>query len=142
VTVDGAPQGVLIEPMPGEWQTFTFDPRNDAIVEFTGDGVLHTPSGKGTLECLAFSIVDGVGPYTVYLDEIDLPCDVPGDFDHDGDVDLSDFGHFQRCFSGPGNPFPDGCRSADFDLDGDVDGLDFDGYRGCLHGANLPPGCW
>ncbi len=140
--VDGAPQGVLIEPMLGQWQTFTFDPRNDPIVAFTGDGVLSTPSGKGTLECLAFSIVDGVGPYTVYLDEIDFLCDLPGDFDHDGDVDLSDFGYFQHCFSGPGNPFPDGCRSADFDLDGDLDGLDFDGYRGCFNGANQPPGCW
>jgi len=136
-----APQGVLIEPMPGQWQTFIFDPRKDPIVTFTGDGVLYSASNKGTIECLAFSIVDSAGPFTVYLDDIDFLCDTPGDFDYDGDVDQSDFGHFQLCLSGSDNPLTSGCRSADFDHDSDVDGFDFSGYQPCLSGANEPPLC-
>lgn len=34
---------------------------------------------------------------------------IPGDFDTDGDVDQSDFGIFQRCYSGENNPADPGC---------------------------------
>ena len=139
----GAPQGVLVEPMPGVWQTLIFDPRNHPLVSYTGDGVLYSATGKGTLECLAFSIVDGVGPFTVYIDDIDFLCDTPGDFDYDGDADQSDFGHFQACF-GAVNLSPaslTGCRSADFDLDTDVDSTDFTGWEPCLNGPARPPAC-
>jgi hypothetical protein len=33
-----------------------------------------------------------------------LAFSTPADFDHDGDVDLSDFGVFQGCFNGPNRP--------------------------------------
>ena len=32
---------------------------------------------------------------------------VPGDFDKDGDVDQSDFGHLQACYTGPGTDITD-----------------------------------
>lgn len=75
--INGAPQGVLVEPMPGVWQTFLFDPLTDPIHGMTGDGVLSSITNKGTLEHLAFAAVDTAGPFTVYIDEIDLRCDVP-----------------------------------------------------------------
>jgi len=53
------------------------------------------------------------------------PC---GDFDGDGDVDLSDFTQFQLCFGGSNNPPAPTCPpgvDADCDADGDVDLADF-----------------
>ena len=50
------------------------------------------------------------------------------DLDADGDVDLSDFLLFRRCFGGSGNPPAPTCQSgvnADLDGDGDVDLADF-----------------
>jgi len=51
-----------------------------------------------------------------------------GDFDGDGDVDLSDFTSFQLCFGGASNPPAGTCPpgvDADLDADGDVDLADF-----------------
>jgi len=53
---------------------------------------------------------------------------IPGDFDGDGDVDLSDFTQFQLCFGGSTNPPAATCPpgvDADLDGDGDVDLADF-----------------
>ncbi len=65
----------------------------------------------------------------------------PGDFDNDGDVDLTDFGHLQACMSGTGNPYPPGCDDADMDDDFDVDADDFGEFQLCMGGAGSPPGC-
>ncbi len=52
--------------------------------------------------------------------------DVPGDSDHDGDVDLFDYAVWFQCFTGPGNgPLTPGCDASDFDGDTDVDMVDF-----------------
>ncbi|HNQ22605.1 MAG TPA: C25 family cysteine peptidase [Phycisphaerae bacterium] len=57
---------------------------------------------------------------------------VPGDFDHDGDVDLADYGIYALCMGGPDNYVPPKeCDPADFyaadlDADKDVDLGDFD----------------
>jgi len=51
-----------------------------------------------------------------------------GDFDGDGDVDLTDFNSFQLCFGGSDNPPAATCPpgvDADCDGDGDVDLADF-----------------
>ncbi|UCD30370.1 MAG: DUF3604 domain-containing protein [Planctomycetota bacterium] len=64
-----------------------------------------------------------------------------GDFNNDNDVDQEDFGHFQQCLSGTGNPYQTGCSDADFNLDGDVDLSDFNQFNDCMNGANVPPDC-
>ena len=46
---------------------------------------------------------------------------LPGDFDYDFDVDLSDYLSVLRCMDRPGVPFAEGCHPADLDRDGDVD---------------------
>jgi M6 family metalloprotease-like protein len=67
---------------------------------------------------------------------------VPADFDKDGDVDLSDYGHLLGCFNGPSRPYanPD-CDDADLDNDGDVDLSDYGIFLDCFNGPNRPPNC-
>ncbi len=65
-------------------------------------------------------------PEQMEIIEVALPY--AGDFNFDGAVDMADFGFFQRCFSGMGNPPPDsppGCAACDLDQDNDVDLVDF-----------------
>jgi hypothetical protein len=66
---------------------------------------------------------------------------LPGDFNHDGDVDLADYGFFQACYAGPSVPHGPGCEPADFNSDGLVDANDLTNFQGCMGGANAPPGC-
>jgi hypothetical protein len=69
---------------------------------------------------------------------------IPGDFDGDGDVDQSNFGHFQACVTGPdAGPLSGGCEDADFDQDNDVDLADFSVFQRCAAGDGVPadPGC-
>ena len=54
---------------------------------------------------------------SVRFDNIVIP--VPrglADFDHDGDVDQEDFGHFQACLSGSGQSHLPECTDSDFDV--------------------------
>ena len=57
-------------------------------------------------------------------------CDtavLPGDFDHDGNVDLADLNIFIACMAGNGYQYVNGhiCLSDDLDGDQDVDLADF-----------------
>ena len=66
---------------------------------------------------------------------------IPGDFDNDSDVDMTDFAHVQKCMTQPGvNPGP-GCGDADLNADSAIDSLDVNVFAGCLRGANQTPGC-
>ena len=63
---------------------------------------------------------------------------VKPDFDGDGDVDQTDFGMLQKCFSGAGEPQLDpACEGALLDGDEDVDQNDFGVFQGCYSGANV-----
>lgn len=74
-------------------------------------------------------------PFSVFYDV----RRIPGDFDLDGDVDQSDFGHFQGCLSGPGvTQHEPACLGARLDSDEDVDQDDFAILQGCMGGANVP----
>lgn len=68
------------------------------------------------------------------------------DFDRDGDVDASDFGFLQACFSGSTIPQLDpACRGANLDNDAeqDVDQADLEVLLECWSGPDVPrpPGC-
>lgn len=66
--------------------------------------------------------------------EIPVPCD----FDHDGDVDLSDFGHLQQCLSGREIPqTAAACEDARLDAGTDVDEDDVALFITCLSGAGI-----
>lgn len=61
------------------------------------------------------------------------------DFDCDQDVDQSDWGFLQRCYSASlGTPPPFGCEAAAMDLDVDVDIADAAIFFGCYSGAGIP----
>jgi len=57
-----------------------------------------------------------------------------GDSDDDGDIDLSDMGVFQKCFTGPGGSAAPGCDVCDANTDVDVDLEDWASVRGLLSG--------
>ncbi|MBI4581442.1 MAG: hypothetical protein HY718_17195, partial [Planctomycetes bacterium] len=140
----GGPQGVLVTAQPGVWQTITFAAHAGQVVPFTGDGVLDTANGKVVLEHLAFTVTDSAGPFTVYLDAIEQPCPPAMDFDGDGDVDQSDYGHLQMCMTAVGvAPTDPACFDASLDGDVDVDGDDLAIFVGCLGaaGVTVDPAC-
>ena len=64
-----------------------------------------------------------------------------GDYDGDGDVDLQDSGHFQRCFAA--EPYPNGtlhvgCSVFDFDDDVDLDLDDYAAFQAAFTGPTAP----
>jgi uncharacterized lipoprotein YddW (UPF0748 family) len=124
-TVSGSPQGVLVSALPGQWQTLTFEPQLHPVTAMTGDGVLSSATGMGTLEHIALASTGDAGPHTLYIDYIEQLC-VPGDYDGDNIADLADFQEFGDCMTGPdaGSVDPT-CTPFDIDEDNDVDAADF-----------------
>lgn len=83
-------------------------------------------------------------PQTIAVNLTVLSPFAPVDHDEDGDVDMEDFGWFQRCYTGSGIAQTDpGCAKARLDDDDDVDLGDFGRFQLCLTGANRPaePDC-
>jgi hypothetical protein len=67
----------------------------------------------------------------------------PGDFDGDQDVDQSDFGILQACFTDVGQPLSDRCVITDMDGDLEVGPDDLAMFMQCLSGDGVPsdPDC-
>jgi hypothetical protein len=65
------------------------------------------------------------------------PAGVPGDFDHDGDVDLLDVNAFIPCMSGAAVAYSPGCAPKDLDGDGDADQSDFGILQKCVSGTGI-----
>ncbi|HNO77471.1 MAG TPA: sialidase family protein [Phycisphaerae bacterium] len=68
-------------------------------------------------------------------DECDTNCVFGGDYDEDGDVDLSDYRRFEDCFAGPAAGYGQNCSCFDWDADGDVDLNDFAEFQNAFTGA-------
>lgn len=97
----------------------------------------HVPDGTPTVAGVDADTPIAVPPGAFLVDFQDGPAGdgativvvaACGDFDGDGDVDLTDFAVFAQCFGGPNLPPPGTCPSgadADCDDDGDVDLSDF-----------------
>jgi hypothetical protein len=95
---------------------------------------------EGTYSC---EITAGCG--TISTDGAGLRV-LTTDFDRNGCVDQSDFGHLQACLTGMNNTTTDpNCRDANIDADsiGDIDVDDLAAFFQCLTGPGVPrlPGC-
>ncbi|MCO6438684.1 MAG: hypothetical protein J5J06_16445 [Phycisphaerae bacterium] len=81
------------------------------------------------------AVTHGRGIFTV-----DIPADIPFNFDGDGVVDEEDFVAFGDCFTGPeGDPLPPECTPGDVDGDGDIDCDDWSRFVDMWGGAGDPP---
>jgi hypothetical protein len=111
------------------------------------DNYDHTGLTNGTTSYYtAFAyFADASTYYASGVNASGLPAG-PGDYDRDGDVDMSDFGYFQRCISGLAVFPAPGCAWADLNPSGgdsDVDGQDTNAFIGCISGPDNPanPSC-
>ena len=89
---NNAPVGKLVN-QKDQWVTVKFDASCDPIRAFAGataNGQLDTE--RGTLEQLAFTPTDpaNLGPYIVYIDDVETYVPAPGDVDDNGCVDDAD----------------------------------------------------
>ncbi len=92
----------------------------------------------GLYRCVATAECGSAASNTATL-TVSGPPPLPGDLDDDGDVDLSDYGLFQACVSGAGQPITDPqCVAANLDGDQDVDAADVYFFRQCVSGTNIP----
>lgn len=112
----------------GRMQVFEIQPDCSQGADTDGDGVADACDDcPGTA---ANAVVDARG----------CPPNYRGDFDHDGDVDLSDFSHLQRCLTGTGYEVTaPACGNASLDGDLDVDNTDVSAFLACLAGSDAPP---
>lgn len=74
------------------------------------------------------------GNYTL---NVTLPLGY-SDFDRDGDVDMVDFGHLQRCYSGSDIQQDPTCFDACLDGDNRVNAADMALFSACYSGPNVP----
>lgn len=97
---------------------------------------VHTYTQPGSYDVTLS--VSGQGSHSVTEPGFITVLHQPGDFDDDGDVDQEDFGRFQRCLSGSGNPQTDSsCMRARMDDDLDVDESDILLFVGCYSGPGV-----
>ncbi len=86
---------------------------------------------------------DDFGEYELYVAafraEPPPDCEEPfADADGDGDVDVTDFGAFQRCFTGEVVPvLPEECRCFDIDHDRAIGATDFTEFSNCFTGPAI-----
>ncbi len=109
----------------------------------TTDSYTHTGLQNGQAYYYSAFAHDWTPNYATGVTAEGIPH-VPGDFDHDNDIDMEDFGAFQSCLTGPFNPQEDpACIDALIDGDDDVDQDDMSIMIGCLSGPNITvdPGC-
>ena len=91
-----------------------------------GDGYAEVTVPGGLYSTTARVKIEAVGNIFFDISNADFTVDTVstiGDFDYDGDVDLSDFARFQGCFGQ--QPLGFGCWEGDLDVDGDSDQDDF-----------------
>jgi hypothetical protein len=117
---NNAPVGKLVN-QKDQWVTVKFDASCDPIRAFAGataNGQLDT--ARGTLEQLAFTPTDpaNLGPYIVYIDDVETYVPTPGDVDDNGCVDDADLLQVLFAFGSTGS------NDADVNCDQVVDDAD------------------
>jgi hypothetical protein len=93
------------------------------------------PAGSYALSARATDNVGATNVSPTVNIVVIAPPPVPGDYDHDGDVDQSDYGHLQYCFSNVTTP--PGCTDASLDANAVVDNVDVMIFQRCLSGPGV-----
>ncbi|MHC4796717.1 MAG: PKD domain-containing protein [Planctomycetota bacterium] len=129
----------------GNIVSYEWDFTDDGVVDSTGSITAYTYHSSGpkiyTARLTGTDNDSNTGTATV---DITVNINQICDFDNDTDVDQEDFGHFQACMTGTGNPQNQlNCLDTLLDGDNDVDLDDFNVFQGCMSGANVPanPNC-
>ena len=115
-----APVGKLVN-QKDQWVTVKFDTSCDPIRAFAGSTANGTiDSNTGTIEHLAFTPTDpaNLGPYIVYIDDVETYVPTPGDVDDNGCVDDADLLQVLFAFGSTGS------NDADVNCDQVVDDAD------------------
>jgi hypothetical protein len=113
--------------LDGPWST-AFEVSNPLQLGRT----IHRYPAPVDARCVRVLVDDcGIDNYA-RLPEFEIYGITRGDFDDDGDVDVSDCAAFQACFgrTAPG----ENCVYGSFDADGDLDAADFAGFIAALTG--------
>jgi len=134
-------------PALGEWLSFVEVPVVLLDVASPEGGTLDGIIGMNLFVNFNF-VLRGGGMFGQSDPSLEFALIVPEitdvDYDDDGDVDQSDFGHFQRCFSGPDSVQDDpNCQDALLDMDDDVDDDDLAVFMNCVSGPAViaTPNC-
>ena len=115
-----APVGKLVN-QKDQWVTVKFDIRRDPTLGFAGSTANGQIDGNtGTIEHLAFTPTDpaNLGPYIVYIDDVETYVPAPGDVDDNGCVDDADLLQVLFAFGATGQ------NDADVNCDQVVDDAD------------------
>ncbi len=139
-----APGGRLVTASPN-WQTITFLIPAEPVLPYSGsgNGVLHTPNGRGTLESLTISIdpngPNPAGPFTLYIDDIELIEPGTLDCNSNGIPDAQDIqaGTSLDC---NGNGVPDECEWADCNHNGIPDSCEDCNSNGIADSCDIAAG--
>ncbi|MHC4798410.1 MAG: PKD domain-containing protein [Planctomycetota bacterium] len=118
--------------------SYEWDFTNDGSIDQTGQVTSHQYDVANEYTA-SLKVTDDIGLTDTATVNISVVYPL-GDFDRDFDVDQEDFGHFQECMTGTGNPQNDPeCLDARFDVDTDVDLDDFNIFNECMDGPNVQP---
>lgn len=132
------------EPLSFQWQKDAIDLSDGPKISGAATATL-TVTGCDVSDVGAYRCVVSNGYGTTTSADAGLTLRfAPADFDQDGDVDASDYGHLQLCYSGYGVPQDDpACQDAKLNDDNYVESLDFAVFLDCLSGPDVPadPDC-
>jgi hypothetical protein len=103
----------------------TFDVAGLAVGDYTATITVSDPEASNSPQAVA----------------VTLHVLQPGDFDGDGDVDQTDFGHLQSCLTASGVQSDPACTGTDLNADGMTTANDVALFLECIGGASQPPGC-
>ncbi len=144
----------LFPPLAGGPASFHADFNAFSLAPvFSSDGLpTNTALGAGSFDQSTVTLQSPAGAVSsgtvlsLTLTSVPGQCNTPAaDADGDHDVDLDDFGVFQRCY-GTGSVDARGvCRCMDLDATGasadQIDNADFIAFKACAGGAHRPATC-
>jgi hypothetical protein len=143
-TVRNAGGGLLAYQITDDAAWLTVSPTQGVVADQPVPIAVHyqaaglaVGSYTGTIEVTGQSAANSPQHVHVFL-TVEPPEFAPGDYDEDGDVDMSDFSHLQSCLSGPGVSIQNSaCLNGDLDGDKDVDTDDVLVFLRCLSGPGV-----